>query len=138
MPKRTCWCADRGPHRSDCQLGRTRVVKTIVKPEVLQAGRYELHLSETSPTGYLGVYRASGRGKPYRAKVKENCLPINLGSYQTAVAAAIAVAKCLANKDPLLAAAAKHNSPAQSELPDFLQAVSAPTLASAELPPMNN
>ena len=55
----------------------------------------ELHLSSKTDSGYLGVYRPpSGR---YEARIKVDGHMKGLGAYDTAVDAAVAVAKYKSN-----------------------------------------
>ena len=53
---------------------------------VEEAEGYKLHLSPDTPTGYVGVYRVSSG---FQAKHEDEYL----GTFETAVAAAVAVAK---------------------------------------------
>ena len=69
-----------------------------------EAQGYELHLSNNSKSGYVGVrFDKYHPGKPYKAEAQVRGQKRSLGYHATAIDAAVAVAKCLRSGSPTLA-----------------------------------
>lgn len=66
----------------------------VAEAIVTEAEGYKLHLSQSSSTGYTGVYVARrAKGRAFRACAYHGTSYINLGTHKTAVEAAVAYAK---------------------------------------------
>ena len=63
-----------------------------LNPPVAEAEGLRLHLSNRSPTGYRGV---SMKGSRFRAELSSGGKKVGLGTFETAVAAAVAIARHL-------------------------------------------
>ena len=95
-----CVCRWQIEKDQDWDGRETAVVPAPAPPTVIEAGGMILHLSSKSATGYRGVYIDRKRSplKPYYTEVAHGSKHTRIGTFATAVEAAVAYARYVALK----------------------------------------